>query len=64
MTVALVAVPSTVAEMPPGLDVTVKLEAGWPDGCQLMVAATVPAVAETLDGAPGGPVGPVAALAG
>jgi hypothetical protein len=62
--VALVAIPSTVAEMPPGFEVTVKLVAGWPDAVQLMVAARVLAVAETLVGMPGGAEGAVAALAG
>ncbi len=54
MTVALVAVPATVAEIPPGLETTVKLVAATPVGVHRTVADTVPGVADMAVGAPGG----------
>jgi hypothetical protein len=54
-------VPLTVALMPPGLEITVKLSAGEPAGVQETMAESVPAEAVTPVGAPGGEVGPCAA---
>ena len=54
MTVALVAVPATVAEIAPGLDMTVKLVAASPADVHRTVADRVPGVTDTAVGAPGG----------
>jgi hypothetical protein len=53
VTVALVAVPATVAEIPPGLETTVKLAAVSPEGVHRTVAESVPGDADTPIGAPG-----------
>ena len=58
----MVDAPPTVALMPPGLEVTVKLSAGEPAGVHVTMAESVPADAVTPVGAPGGEVGPCAAL--
>ncbi|TMD97101.1 MAG: hypothetical protein E6I72_07645 [Chloroflexi bacterium] len=56
VTLALLAVPGTVAVIPPGFDVTVKLAAVASAATQVTVADRVPAVALTPVGAPGGDV--------
>jgi len=48
--------------MPPGLEVTVKLSAAEPAGVQVTTAESVSGDAVTSVGAPGGEVGPSAAL--
>jgi hypothetical protein len=51
--------PDTEAVTPPGLDVTVKLVAGLPEGAvQLTTAEKLPGMALTDVAAPGGPLGP------